>query len=334
MRPGVPVPGRMHFGDAAARNVKSRVAAARMIETLMPLPTDLLPIARAIGASLDRPVPLRALARRAGRSPFHLQRLFRKTTGESPTRYALRLRLERAAAALTSSDVSVLGAAIANGFAGPEVFARAFRRLFGQTPSGYRRRALAGASPQTRRRHRTLVESAGPCLGLFHLPTRAMSRSCLMPTLSLARHNLTEQPVVFVRVRAARHEIPAAIAGGLGKAFPFAMKAGLPIVGRPYARYHTTGPGLFTMDVGVPVGASTGVEGEVEGGALPAGPALLAIHAGPYEQLSDTYAAMERWMEEHGCRPNGGPWESYVTDPAEHPDPAEWRTEVYWPISS
>ena len=154
-----------------------------------------------------------------------------------------------------------------------------------------------------------------------------------MPTLSLARQDLTEQPVVFVRVRAARHEIPAAIASGLGKAFPFALQAGLAIAGRPYARYHTTGPGLFTMDVGVPVGASTAGAGEVEVGTLPGGPALLAVHAGPYEQLGETYAAMERWMEEHGCQPNGGPWESYITDPAEHPDPAEWRTEVYWPIA-
>jgi effector-binding domain-containing protein len=87
------------------------------------------------------------------------------------------------------------------------------------------------------------------------------------------------------------------------------------------------------MDVGVPVGAAPAGEADVEGGTLPGGPALFAVHAGPYEQLGETYAAMERWMEEHGFKPNGGPWESYVTDPAEHPDPADWRTEVYWPIA-
>lgn len=300
----------------------------------MPLPTDVLPIARAIRNSLDHPMSLRALARRAGRSPFHLQRVFRRVTGESPKQYELRLRIERAAAVLASSHASVLGAALANGFASHEVFVRAFRRLFGQAPSRYRRHALRDESQQTRRRHRILVESSGPCIALFHLPTTSIARRSHMPTLSLTRQELTEQPVVFVRARTARHEIPTAIAGGLGKAFPFAMKAGLAIVGRPYARYHAVGPGLFTMDIGVPVGASTAGEGDIEVGTLPGGPALVAVHAGPYEQLAETYAAMERWIEEHGCQPNGGPWESYVTDPAEHPDPAEWRTEVYWPISA
>ncbi len=39
-------------------------------------------------------------------------------------------------------------------------------------------------------------------------------------------------------------------------------------------------------------------------------------------------------MEENGLRPAGAPWEWYVTDPAEHPDPADWRTEIYWPAAS
>lgn len=33
-----------------------------------------------------------------------------------------------------------------------------------------------------------------------------------------------------------------------------------------------------------------------------------------------------------GHSPNGPPWEVYVTDPAEHPDSADWRTEIHWPV--
>jgi AraC family transcriptional regulator len=29
----------------------------------------------------------------------------------------------------------------------------------------------------------------------------------------------------------------------------------------------------------------------------------------------------------------GAPWETYLTDPAEVPDPAEWRTEVVYPAT-
>jgi effector-binding domain-containing protein len=56
------------------------------------------------------------------------------------------------------------------------------------------------------------------------------------------------------------------------------------------------------------------------------------MHGGPYDQLSETYAALERWIEANGYRVSGAPWESYITDPADHPDPADWRTEVFWPL--
>jgi effector-binding domain-containing protein len=33
-----------------------------------------------------------------------------------------------------------------------------------------------------------------------------------------------------------------------------------------------------------------------------------------------------------GRRPASTMWEVYLTDPEEEPDPARWRTEVYWPV--
>jgi AraC family transcriptional regulator len=58
------------------------------------------------------------------------------------------------------------------------------------------------------------------------------------------------------------------------------------------------------------------------------------MHAGSYDTLTETYAAVERWIESNGYRIGGPPWESYITDPADLPDPADWRTEVYWPLAS
>lgn len=153
-----------------------------------------------------------------------------------------------------------------------------------------------------------------------------------MPTLSIERRDLQAQPFLFVRRKAGRHEIAAAIAEGLGKTFPYAMQTGIPMAGRPTVRYLTSGPGLFEMLIGVPVGTASPGEGDVQGGELPGGPAAVAVHVGPYDRLGETYAAMERWMEANGCRPGGAPWEAYVTDPGEHPDPKDWRTEIYWPI--
>ena len=87
------------------------------------------------------------------------------------------------------------------------------------------------------------------------------------------------------------------------------------------------------MEIGVPISAAAPGEGDVEAGSLPGGPTIVGVHAGSYDQLSETYAAMERWIETNGLKAVGPPWESYITDPAEHPDPANWRTEIYWPVA-
>ena len=153
-----------------------------------------------------------------------------------------------------------------------------------------------------------------------------------MPTLSIERRDLAPQHMVFVRLRPARHEIASAIGEGLGKAFPYSQRTGLAIAGRPFTRYLSTGPGLYSIEVGMPVATTSSGEGQVEAGTLPGGPVAVAMHAGPYDQLSETYAALERWIEANDFRVAGAPWESYITDPADLPDPADWRTEVYWPI--
>jgi effector-binding domain-containing protein len=55
---------------------------------------------------------------------------------------------------------------------------------------------------------------------------------------------------------------------------------------------------------------------------------------GAYDSLPNAYAALEVWIEENGFAASGAPWESYVTDPAAHPDPQNWRTDIFWPIGA
>jgi AraC family transcriptional regulator len=69
-------------------------------------------------------------------------------------------------------------------------------------------------------------------------------------------------------------------------------------------------------------------------GTLAAGPVAFAVHMGPYDQLSQTNVAIEQWIEEQGYSVGGAPWESYVTDPGETPNPTDWRTEIFWPLKA
>ena len=154
-----------------------------------------------------------------------------------------------------------------------------------------------------------------------------------MPTLSIVRQDRPEQPILYIERRVAQTELQPMLAECFGKLFGHGHQAGLPIAGWPIARYLSTGPGLWTVQAAMPVTTPVTGEGEMQAGTLPGGPVALAVHAGPYGQLSETYAAMEKWIETNGFQIAGAPWESYVTDPGQLPDPADWRTEVFWPLA-
>jgi AraC family transcriptional regulator len=82
---------------------------------------------------------LAALARVAAFSPFHFHRVFTAITGETLFGFIQRVRIERAAGALSSHpDQSVLAVALDHGFASAAAFARAFRGRFGMSATEWR----------------------------------------------------------------------------------------------------------------------------------------------------------------------------------------------------
>jgi AraC family transcriptional regulator len=290
-------------------------------------------VLRGLRRDPERSVPLEAMTAATGVSRYQAARAFARLAGESPKAYTLRLRLERAAATLSATDARVLDIALDAGFTSHEVFTRAFTRHFGRTPTAYRATvSVVPATRAARARHRQVVDAAGPCLRLFHMPTQVVATRIPMPTLSIERQEIAPQPVLFVRARSARHELAAAIGDGIGKSYGHAQKTGLAMAGPPFTRYPSMSAGLLTIEAGVPLATAAPGAGPVEAGALPGGAVVVAMHAGPYEQLPETFAAIERWMEANGLTPGGAPWESYLTDPADHPDQADWRTAVYWPV--
>jgi len=293
------------------------------------------PLMAFAAAHLDEDVSLRVLAERAGLSPFHLHRVFRETAGETPKQYTLRLRLGRAAVMLLTGDESVLDIALSCGFQSHEAFCRAFRRRFGLTPSAYRERGFASNVVQSQtRKHAEIVRTIGPCIGLFHISENRRTTENEM-AYSISKKELAPQPVLIVRRRVKRSEIAATIGEVLPHIFIYAQQNGIALAGLPFTRYVEMGPGLITMEPGMRVVSPGGAShGEVIADTLPGGPAATTIHAGPYDNLPEAYAAIEHWMESEGLVAAGPPWESYLNDPSDFPDPKDWKTEVFWPIAS
>ncbi|CAA9235327.1 MAG: Transcriptional regulator, AraC family [uncultured Acidimicrobiales bacterium] len=78
------------------------------------------------------------MAGAAGLSRAHFSREFRRTFGETPHRYLLTRRLERAAALLRSTDRTVLDICLLVGLESVGSFTTSFRRMFGTSPLAYR----------------------------------------------------------------------------------------------------------------------------------------------------------------------------------------------------
>jgi AraC-like DNA-binding protein len=82
---------------------------------------------------------LGALGRALRCSPFHLARQFRAATGETVSRYALRLRLGVALERLAQGERDIAALAVETGFSHHSHFSARFRSAFGITPSEARK---------------------------------------------------------------------------------------------------------------------------------------------------------------------------------------------------
>jgi AraC family transcriptional regulator len=91
-----------------------------------------------VHAKMEDDLSLEEMAQSVGLSTAHFARMFRKSTGETPHKFVLRQRLERAKVMLRAPDARVLDVAVACGFRTQQHFAQVFRDVFGVSPTEYR----------------------------------------------------------------------------------------------------------------------------------------------------------------------------------------------------
>ena len=149
---------------------------------------------------------------------------------------------------------------------------------------------------------------------------------------TVERRHVEAQPILFIQRRVAQADLQATMGECFGILYQHGIAKGLAIAGHPITRYVDTGMGLWTIDFVMPLAEPAAADGEIQAGAISAGPAAVALHVGPYEALNETHTAIEQWIGAEGLEVGGAPWEHYLTDPAEEPDPARWRTNVFWPL--
>lgn len=129
---------------------------ATLAELFAPQPTraplsklQLAAVKARVLATLHRQVSLAELAEAAGLSESRFSHAFKQSTGETPHRWQMRLRVEAAAARIASAPGLGLAAIAADcGFADQAHLGRVFRAHFGSPPAEWRRHRAASSQSQ------------------------------------------------------------------------------------------------------------------------------------------------------------------------------------------
>jgi AraC family carnitine catabolism transcriptional activator len=119
-----------------ARRREAGVAQKAMYPTSMGIRHPA--VARVIAAmkeNIDAPLSQKELADILGRTPRHLERIFKSTMQQTPKSYYLDLRLQEARNLLSETALSILEVGIATGFNSRSSFSKAYKSRFGRSPS-------------------------------------------------------------------------------------------------------------------------------------------------------------------------------------------------------
>jgi effector-binding domain-containing protein len=151
-----------------------------------------------------------------------------------------------------------------------------------------------------------------------------------LPTVEIVE--LETVRVAVVRSLVAAEDVPEFMSDALSMVATATREAGVAPAGPPFARFYAAGPEGLDMAAGFPVAEPFLGSGVVHPGELPAGPAAVATHVGPYWGLEAAWNARRERADALGHALGDDPWEVYFIGPGSGVDEDEWRTELVWPL--
>lgn len=104
------------------------------------VPAELRETIRFMDANLCVPLNLDLLSKNVGMGKYHFCHLFKKWYGISPIQYYNGRKMEMACQLLTNSNDTIENIAEQLGYLNTDHFRKTFKKYFGVTPSGYRKR--------------------------------------------------------------------------------------------------------------------------------------------------------------------------------------------------
>lgn len=281
-----------------------------------------------IQQQLDDRLSLEDLAQVAHFSPYHFHRVFKGMLGESVQSHIRRLRLERSAAQLKSTRWPVTRIALASGYETPEAFTRAFRAMFGASPSRFR-----SARSPARSKPGDLTAS-----GVHYqrgTPPRNFKAAAFSPShMKITLQNLPPRRVAFVHHVGPYSKCGAAwdtLGMYLGK--DGRLGGDSLFIGICHDDPNVTPPDKIRYDACVTVDDSFAPQGDIGVQTVAGGEYAVSTHCGPYETLGETYGRMMgQWLPRSGREMRSTPcFEVYLNDP-NSTEPADLLTDIHIPL--
>lgn len=283
-------------------------------------------VLRHLTTQLDSAPDLAALAALAHLSPFHFHRVFRGMVGETPLELLRRLRLERAAYLLQSTEVAVTQVAFGAGFETHEAFTRAFRTAFGEAPSAFRQNPRARAH---------LTAPSGLHFDTADITAVFIPRNTGGQFMDVHIEHLSPLRLATVVHTGPFNQIGAAFErlGALaGRAGLFAHPGALMV-----ATYDDDPEGKAAEELrsraGISIPEGIAMPEGLEEQRIAGGDYACHTHMGGYETLGDVWSRfMGEALPSSGHALAEGPaLEIYRTDMRTTPK-AEWRTDLLVPV--
>ena len=275
-----------------------------------------------IQKNLDRELSLEELAQKSHFSMYHFHRVFRAVVGESLKEHIRRLRLERAASSLKLTDESVINIAFDAGYQTHEAFTRAFKTIFGCSPSGFRNNCSTSqqilakyrCDKQQKNRNKNLVKGD--------------------ELMEVKIQDIEPIRVAFVRHVGPYNQVGVAwdtLCTYLGK--EGYLGPDCKFIGICYDDPEVTPPEKIRYDACVAINEDFVPTGEIAIQTVGGGEYAVTTHFGPYDKLGETYTKMiGEWLFKSGRELRSEPcMDFYLNDPDSNA-PEDLITDVCLPL--
>ncbi|HEV7305830.1 AraC family transcriptional regulator [Ensifer sp.] len=260
---------------------------------------------------LEEDIRFEDLATVACLSSWHWHRIYTAMRGETIATTIRRLRLSRAAERLANSQIPIGDVAERAGYGSADAFARAFRQVYGKSPTDYRLNGSHAAYKAALRAH----DSAGFTVSI--------------ETLTPVRCASIAHTGSYMQIDRAMSQLFAALATQGGMASDQQMLA-----------MFYDDPDLIPITelrsrACSPVAEGVSLTAPIEEAILRGGPYARLRYRGPYADMKNAYRwLLGAWLPQSGYEPDDAPvFEAYLNSPLEV-RPTELLTDIHLPLKA